>query len=88
MSPDTADCTDWLTMTCRAATGDVVEAGGIVGSPVAGPLCVVGVIGPDEVADDDGSAMVVSEDTAVAIGMDKEALKAAHEQHKRHEAEC
>jgi hypothetical protein len=69
-------------MTCRAATGEAVEAGVIVGSPVTGPLCVVGVIEPDEVVDDDGAAMVVSEDTAVAIGTDKEALKAAHKQHK------
>ena len=23
-SPETADCTDWLTITCRAATGDAV----------------------------------------------------------------
>lgn len=71
ISPDTADCTNWLTMTCRAATGDAVEGGVIfglvVGSAVTGPLCVVGVIEPDGVADDDRAAMIVFEDTAVAI---------------------
>jgi hypothetical protein len=78
-SPDTANCTDWLIMTCRAATDDAVEGGVIfgliVGSAVTGPLCGVSAIEPDGVADDDGAAMVVFEDTAVTIGTDKGALK-------------